>query len=51
LKKTKEQSDTKPHNWIDTISEKERESILRGIDDSKNGYVKPHSEVRKKYEK
>ena len=28
-----------------------RASIQRGIDDSANGRVTPHSEVRKKYEK
>ena len=51
LKKIKEQSDLKQHIPIDSISDKERESILKGIDDSKNGRVQPHSEVRKKYEK
>ena len=51
LKKIKEQSDIQKHDWIDTVSQKERESLLRGIDDSANGRVQPHSEVRKKYEK
>jgi hypothetical protein len=51
LKKIKEQSDIQKNDWIDNISQKERESILRGIDDSANGRVKTHSEVRKKYEK
>lgn len=51
LKKIKELSDNQKHDWIDTVSQKERESLLRGIDDSANGRVQPHSEVRKKYEK
>jgi len=51
LRKIKEQSDIKLHDVNDLISEKEFESIQRGIDDSANGRVTPHSEVRKKYEK
>jgi len=51
LRKIKEQSDINKHDKIDSISEMERESIQRGIDDSANGRVTPHSEVRKKYEK
>ena len=51
LRKIKEQSDIKKHDEIDLISEMERESIQRGIDDSVNGRVTPHSEVRKKYAK
>lgn len=51
LRKIKEQSDIKLHEVNDLISEKEYESIQRGIDDSANGRVTPHSEVRKKYEK
>jgi len=51
LRKIKEQSDIKLQEVNDLISEKEYESIQRGIDDSANGRVTPHSEVRKKYEK
>jgi len=51
LRKIKEQSDIKLHDVNNLISEKEYESIQRGIDDSANGRVTPHSEVRKKYEK
>ncbi len=51
LKKIKEQSEVKQQDWFDTISTKERESIERGLEDSKNGRVTPHSEVRKRYEK
>ena len=36
---------------IDSVSAIESESIQRGIDDSANGRVTPHSEVRKKYER
>ncbi len=50
LKKIKEQS-TKKIDWWDTISVEERQSIERGLEDSKNGRTIPHSEVRKKYEK
>ena len=51
LIKMKELSDIQKRDWIDTISQEERMSILRGIEDSANGRVQPHSEVRKKYEK
>ena len=50
LKKIKEQS-TKKIDWWDTLSIEERQSIDRGLEDSKNGRTVPHSEVRKKYEK
>jgi hypothetical protein len=50
LKKIMEQS-TKKIDWWDTISVEERQSIERGLEDSKNGRTIPHSEVRKKYEK
>lgn len=48
LRKIKEQSDIKQNDLVDSISLKERESIQRGIEDSANGRVTPHSEVRKK---
>ncbi|MCB0396375.1 MAG: hypothetical protein KDD36_06965 [Flavobacteriales bacterium] len=38
-------------DWWDEISEAERQSIERGLKDSKEGKVIPHQEVRKKYEK
>jgi len=50
LKIMKDQS-TKNADWWDTISTEERQSIERGLEDSKNGRVTPHSEVRKRYEK
>jgi len=39
------------HEVNDLISLKEYESIQRGIEDSANGRVTSHLEVRKKYEK
>jgi len=51
LKKIKDNFATQQLDWFDTISLEERESIQRGLDDSKNGLVTPHSEVRKRYEK
>jgi len=51
LRKIKEQSDIKQNDLVYSISLKEHESIQRGIEDSANGRVTPHSEVRKKYEK
>ena len=50
LKKIKDQS-TKRMDWWDTISNEERQSIERGLEDSKNGRTIPHTVVRKKYEK
>ena len=51
LKKLKEQSDSKQQDWINTISQQERESILRGIEDSAKGQITSHVDVRKRYEK
>jgi hypothetical protein len=51
IKKLKEQSNLNQRNTAESISAEERESVLRGIDDSANERVTPHSEVRKKYEK
>jgi len=38
-------------DWYDSISENEKKSINRGLEDIKNGKVVPHSEARKLYEK
>lgn len=38
-------------DWWDDLSEEEKYSIEQGINDSNNGRVVPHSEVRKIYEK
>ena len=39
------------NDWWNTISEAEKKSIDRGLDDVEKGRVTPHSVVRKKYEK
>jgi hypothetical protein len=51
LKKLKEQSDLKQQDWVHSISQQERESILRGLQDSAQGRITPHADVRKRYEK
>ena len=38
-------------DWWDEISEGEKESIEKGIEDADSGNLKPQSEVRKLYEK
>jgi hypothetical protein len=50
LKMMKDQT-IKNADWWDNISIEERQSIERGLEDSKNGRVTPHTEVRKRYEK
>jgi hypothetical protein len=51
IRKLKEQSDLKQQDWVHSISQQERESILRGLEDSANGRIVSHADVRKKYEK
>ncbi|MFT4093912.1 MAG: hypothetical protein QM640_09725 [Niabella sp.] len=38
-------------NWWVTISDEEKTSIEKGIEQAKQGKLTPHSEVRKHYEK
>ena len=38
-------------DWWNEISEGEKESIEKGIEDANSGNLRPHSEVRKLYEK
>ena len=38
-------------DWWNEISEAEKSSIEKGMEDSKNKRVTPHEEVRKNYEK
>ena len=38
-------------DWWNEISEGEKESIEKGIEDANSGNLKPQSEVRKLYEK
>ena len=49
IKLLKEQE--KNTDWWDEISDAEKASIKRGIEDVKSGRVVPHEEVKKKYEK
>lgn len=43
------QEETK--DWWNEISDEEKESIEKGLSDAESGKLKPHSEIRKKYEK
>lgn len=38
-------------DWWNKISQQEKESITRGLNDLQNGKVISHDQVRKKYEK
>ena len=38
-------------NWSDDLSETERKSIKKGIQDAEKGNLEPHSEARKIYGK
>lgn len=38
-------------DWWNSISESEKDSVIKGISDSKNGKLNSHSEARKVYEK
>ncbi|OYQ36769.1 hypothetical protein CHU92_09235 [Flavobacterium cyanobacteriorum] len=38
-------------DWWDTISENEKKSIEKGINDSENGNLLPHTKAQKLYEK
>jgi hypothetical protein len=38
-------------DWWDTISEDERSSIQKGMEDAENGNLKSHSDARAIYEK
>lgn len=38
-------------DWWEQISEEEKKSINKGIEDADNNEVKPHSEARKTYAK
>ena len=43
------QKETK--DWWNEISDEEKETIEKGLSDAESGNLKPHSEIRKKYEK
>lgn len=38
-------------DWWEQISDEERETINKGLEDVRAGRVKPHNEVRKLYER
>jgi hypothetical protein len=40
-----------PSDWWDEISEEEKLSIERGIEDIRSGRIIPHDQVKKHYEK
>lgn len=41
----------KTHDWWNAISENEKKSIERGLKDSEEGKLNPHSKARDLYEK
>ena len=43
------QKETK--DWWNETHDEEKESIEKGLSDAESGNLKPHSEIRKKYEK
>jgi hypothetical protein len=51
LRKIKEKFDLKSQINSEVLSTFEKESIIRGLNDSKNGKLIPHEEVKKKYAK
>jgi hypothetical protein len=51
LRKIKEKFDLNSPLNSEVLSTFEKESILRGLNDSKNGKIIPHEEVKKKYAK
>lgn len=38
-------------DWWDEVSDAEKESIMKGIEQADAGQMKPHSDARAKYEK
>lgn len=38
-------------DWWNETSDEEKESIKKGLSDAESGKLKPHSEIRKKYER
>lgn len=49
LKVIKESSETKQDWWLD-LSDEQKKSIQRGLDDIRAGRVTSHEEVKSKYE-
>jgi thiamine pyrophosphate-dependent acetolactate synthase large subunit-like protein len=51
IDKLMELRESEKTDWWNEISEGEKESIEKGIEDANSGNLKPQSEVRKLYEK
>lgn len=51
LDKLAELKDHSTRDWWDEISDAEKESIAKGIEDADAGRLKPHSDARAIYEK
>ena len=51
IKKILDLRNSQTEDWWNEISSAEKESIEKGISDSKKEKLNPHSEVRKVYEK
>ena len=51
IEKIMELREQENSGWWDDISEAEKKSIEKGVQDVKSGRVKSHSDVRKIYEK
>ena len=51
IDKLMELRESEKTDWWNGISEGEKESIEKGIEDANSGNLKPQSEVRKLYEK
>jgi len=51
IDKLMELRESEQTDWWNGISEGEKESIEKGIEDANSGNLKPQSEVRKLYEK
>ena len=51
IKKVIELRKSESKDWWNNISESEKKSINKGISQADNGDLKPHSEVKKIYEK
>ena len=51
IDKLMELRESEKTDWWNEISESEKESIEKGIEDADSGNLKPQSEVRKLYEK
>jgi len=51
IDKLMELRDSEKADWWDEVTEGEKESIEKGIEDANSGNLRPQSEVRKLYEK